>query len=113
MNYLLDEGVVASKGANTVISLLHHFLDHHTLGEKSVHLHADNCSGQNKNNYVVQVINRKDNKSIYNKWCLLFCVVPDVASPDRSQPVCHTVIYDGGTHQICSRLVLWVVEEEV
>ena len=63
MNSLLDEGVVASKGANAVISLLHHFLDHQTLGEKSVHLPADNCIGQNKK-YVVQVINRKD-KSIY------------------------------------------------
>lgn len=43
------------KGANTVISLLHHFLGHHSLGEVEHKLHVDNCSGQNKNNMVVQV----------------------------------------------------------
>ena len=42
-----------------MVSLLHHFLQNHSLGETSVHLHADNCSGQNKNNCMVQVINRK------------------------------------------------------
>ena len=44
------------KGANTVISLLHHFFETHSLGEEHVHLHADNCVGQNKNNAVIQVI---------------------------------------------------------
>ena len=60
MNYLIDEGMVAGKGANTVISLLHHFLDNQSLGERSVHLHADNCSGQNKNNWMVQVLTKRD-----------------------------------------------------
>ena len=56
INYLIDEEAVAGKGANTVISFLHHFFDHHSLGETILHLNADNCSGQNKNNAMVQVI---------------------------------------------------------
>ena len=32
---------------------MHHYFEHHGLGETSVHLHADNCSGQNKNNYFI------------------------------------------------------------
>ncbi len=48
INYLID-------GDNTVISLLHHFFENHGLGETHVHLHADKCVGQNKNNTVIQV----------------------------------------------------------
>ena len=55
INYLIDEAVDTGKGANTVISLLHHFFENHGLGETHVHLHADNCVGQNKNNAVIQV----------------------------------------------------------
>ena len=54
VNYLIDEAFNTGKGANTVISL-HHFLGHHSLGELQLSLHADNCSGQNKNNMVLQV----------------------------------------------------------
>ena len=55
MNYLIDESVAAGKGANTVISLVHHYLDHHGLQERHAHFNADNCSGQNKNNAMMQV----------------------------------------------------------
>ena len=58
VNYLIDEASETGKGANTVVSLLHHFLEHHGLGEVNLHLHADNCSGQNKNNTVLQVHTR-------------------------------------------------------
>jgi hypothetical protein len=52
---LYDEGE-GGKGANSVISLLFHFLCHrtHEAAAIVVHLHADNCSGQNKNNLVMQ-----------------------------------------------------------
>ena len=53
INYLIDEASATGKGANTVVSLLHHFFSTHTFGESSVHLHADNCSGQNKNRHVI------------------------------------------------------------
>ena len=36
--------------------MLHHFFEHHGLGEKTVHLHADNCGGQNKNAIMVQYL---------------------------------------------------------
>ena len=50
INYLIDEACDTGKGANTIVSMLHHFLQEHSLGEMDVHLHADNCVGQNKNN---------------------------------------------------------------
>ena len=54
-NYLIDEAVDCGKGGNSVCSMLHHFFATHGLKEKKVHLHADNCCGQNKNNIVLQV----------------------------------------------------------
>ena len=53
VNYLIDESVDTGKGANAIISMLHHFFEVHGLGEQDVHLHADNCGGQNKNNAMV------------------------------------------------------------
>ena len=53
VNYLIDETSDVGKGANTTISYVHHYFQHHGLGETQVHLHADNCSGQNKNNYFI------------------------------------------------------------
>lgn len=41
------------KGANAIISMLHHFFGKYGLGELVAHLHADNCSGQNKNRYMM------------------------------------------------------------
>ena len=54
VNYLIDEASDTGKGSNTIISLLHHFFKVHGLGEREVHLHADNCIGQNKNNMMLQ-----------------------------------------------------------
>ena len=53
VNYLIDEGMATSKGSDAVISYLHHFLGTYGLGEESVTLHCDNCSGQNKNRYML------------------------------------------------------------
>ena len=53
INYLIDEAGAFGKGANATISYVHHFFTRRGLGEKHVHLHADNCSGQNKNNYFL------------------------------------------------------------
>ena len=33
--------------------MLHHFFAFHGLSEKSVHLHCDNCCGQNKNRFLM------------------------------------------------------------
>ena len=56
VNYLIDEAVNTGKGANSIISTLHHFFEHHSLGESDITLHADNCSGQNKNCYMMQYL---------------------------------------------------------
>ena len=53
VNYLIDEAATVGKGANATISYVHHFFSRHGLGETDVHLNADNCSGQNKNNYFL------------------------------------------------------------
>ena len=58
-NYLFSEsetiGPNGSKahGPNSVISMLHHYLEMHSSHEKECHLHADNCVAQNKNRYIV------------------------------------------------------------
>ena len=48
INYLIDEACDTGKGSNTIVSLLHHFFTVCGLGEREVHLHADNCVGQTK-----------------------------------------------------------------
>lgn len=54
-NYLYDEGD-GGKGANYVISMLYYFFRHRPrhFATLIIHLHADNCCGQNKNNMVMQ-----------------------------------------------------------
>ena len=46
VDYLVDETILTDKGANCVISYLHHYLAQFGKGEKDMHLHADNCAGQ-------------------------------------------------------------------
>ena len=53
VNYLIDEGMASGKGSNAVISYLHHFFNNYGVGETNVDLHCDNCSGQNKNNFML------------------------------------------------------------
>lgn len=71
INYLIDESLVMGKGANAAISYLHDFLQNHGAGEKVAHFHADNCGGQNKNNYVLwylcwRIIRRLHEHVIYS-----------------------------------------------
>ena len=40
---LVNEASDKSKGANTVVSLVHHFLTHHALGEAQSHLYEGLC----------------------------------------------------------------------
>ena len=50
VNYLIDENDYIGKGANCVVSLLHHYLENYTSTNQHLVLHADNATGQNKNN---------------------------------------------------------------
>ena len=56
ITYLIDESFNVGKGANSIISMLHHFFEHHGLGQTEAYLHADNCSGQNKNKIPIDVV---------------------------------------------------------
>ncbi|GFN93895.1 hypothetical protein PoB_002040100 [Plakobranchus ocellatus] len=53
VNFLIDEAHNTGKGANTVVSYLHFYLDNYSLGETELLLHADNCAGQNKNSVMI------------------------------------------------------------
>ena len=48
VNFLIDEAVSTGKGANTMISYVHYYLEHYRLGEQHAHLHTDNCAGKTK-----------------------------------------------------------------
>ncbi len=56
VNFLTDEAGSCGKGSNAVVSQLHYFFEHHGLGETEVFLHADNCSGQNKNSTMIHYL---------------------------------------------------------
>lgn len=53
VNYLIDEAVASGKGANSTISYVHDFFSSHGAGETDAKINADNCGGQNKNNFVI------------------------------------------------------------
>ena len=53
INYLIDESFNIGKGTKTIISMLHHFFEYHAFGETKVNLHADNCTGQIKNCFMI------------------------------------------------------------
>jgi len=66
VHYLIDEVSSVGKGANLTISIVHHYFTHHGLGETHVHLHADYCSGQKKNNLSYYLL-------IFNCWSYEIC----------------------------------------
>ena len=74
VNYLIDEAVDMGKGSNAIVSMLHHYLAHHGLGEKRVHLHADNCGGQNKNATMVQYLLWRVMTGLHSEITLSFMV---------------------------------------
>ena len=75
INYLIDEASDTGKGANTIVSLLHHFLQEHGLGETHVHLHADNCVGQNKNNTMLHYLMWRVMVGLHHHINLSFLIV--------------------------------------
>ena len=56
VNYLIDEAENPGKGADCTISLVHHYLENYGCAEDNLVLHADNCTGQNKNNATIQYL---------------------------------------------------------
>ena len=75
VNFLADEAGDCGKGSNTVISLLHYYFENHGLGEKEVFLHVDNCTGQNKNNAMLQYLAWRVMTGRHTQITLSFLVV--------------------------------------
>jgi len=75
VNYLIDEADLPDKGADTVISLLDHYFEHHSLKESHALLTADNCIGQNKNNAVIQYLMYRVMTGQHNSIGLSFMLV--------------------------------------
>ena len=80
VNYLIDEADTIgpngtkSHGANSVISLLHHFFSVHGHGEEECILHADNCAGQNKNRTIVNYLAWRVAVGLHKKITLAFMI---------------------------------------
>ena len=74
VNYLIDGADSIGKGANTIISLVHNYLEYHGHKEANLMLHADNCIGQNKNNAFMQYISwrvfTKRNRTVHISFML-------------------------------------------
>ena len=83
INYLIDEASDTGKGSNTIISMLHHFFAVLGLGETMVHLHADNCVGQNKNNTMLHYLIWRVMVGLHKRINLSFLIVGHTKfSPD-------------------------------
>ena len=72
--YAIDEAVDRRKGANNVISYLHHYLENYGLGEKILFLQADNCCGQNKNNAMMQYLHWRVDQNLHTKISINFMI---------------------------------------
>lgn len=84
VNYLIDEAVSVGKGANSTISYVHHYFANHGLGETHAHLHADNCSGQNKNNYFMWYLAWRTITELHHRINYSFLIAGHTKfSPDR------------------------------
>ena len=75
-NYLVDEAISIGKGCNSVISYLHHYLETHQSDEakNSLIIHADNCAGQNKNNYMLMYLAWRVAKGCHHRVELNFMI---------------------------------------
>ena len=75
VNFLTDEAGDCGKGTHSVVSQLHYFFTNHGMGEKEVFLHCDNCTGQNKNNCMIQYLLWRVLTRQHTRICLSFLVV--------------------------------------
>jgi len=66
-----------------VISLVHNYFEQYSLGEEEIIIHADNCSGQNKNNAMIQYLAWRVLKGKHKKITYSFMVAGHTKfSPD-------------------------------
>ena len=55
--------------------MLHHFFATHGFGETSVHLHCDNCTGQNKNRFMMYYLMWRILCGLHHEITLSFLIV--------------------------------------
>ncbi|XP_035825279.1 uncharacterized protein LOC118477573 [Aplysia californica] len=83
VNILVDEAHNTGKGANTVVSYLHFYLENFSLGETELLLHADNCAGQNKNSVMIWYLMWRCGTARNRNICLSFLIAGHTKfSPD-------------------------------
>ena len=84
LNYLIDEAQACGKGANSVVSMVHHFLQFFSHQTDKICLQADNCVGQNKNNIMTSYLAWRITVGL-NHSCELNFMIPGHTkfSPDR------------------------------
>ena len=75
INYLIDEAVNVGKGAIAIISMLNHFFATYGPRERVVHLHADNCEGQNKSCYMMYYLMWHVLTGLHNEITISFLLV--------------------------------------
>ncbi len=85
--WIVEKGPMLSSVSSII------FFENLGLGEKEIFLTADNCCGQNKNNYIQIVFEL----ALYY-W------------PSHQN---YTVILGNGAYQVFTRLVLWSLEKEI
>ncbi|MCP4104021.1 MAG: hypothetical protein GY749_00550, partial [Desulfobacteraceae bacterium] len=82
--FLIDESESSGKGSRTVISLLDAYFRLHGIGEEEASLHADNCTGQNKNNYVIWYLMWRVMNGLHKRITLSFMIPGHTKfAPDR------------------------------
>ena len=83
-NFLIDEAASAGKGAKTIISYVHYYFQHHELGETDALLNADNCAGQNKNNYFLWYLSWRTLMELHRSITYSFLIAGHTKfGPDR------------------------------
>ena len=75
VHFICDEAGECGKGANVVASRVHYFFGNLGHGEKTVYLHADNCTGQNKNSTVIHYLSWRTSTHRHTDITLSFLVV--------------------------------------
>ena len=82
--FLIDESEFVGKGSSVVISLLDAFFRLHGLGEQEATLQADNCTGQNKNNYMMWYLMWRVMNGLHKRVTLSFMIPGHTKfAPDR------------------------------
>jgi len=93
VNFLIDEAVSTGKGANATIIYILYYFEHHGLQETDVHLNADNCARQNKNNNFLWYLAWRTLMKLHHSITLL--------------------ISDSRTYKVCSGSLFWPHQEGI